>query len=551
MKTIPHQKVKLLIIAFCGALILSFVAFQVITAIKNDRRNSLSKSETPISELAPYSILTPPTWLYKRTSKNTEFAYDKDSAGLRVKIGDNEYLVKTNSDGTSDIYTIGDDGSLTKVEDDKTRGMVNSAVLDILLNGKDEAINSLLKNNIPSFTQNVSGSSFTDDELQTIIDMANASSPSSLTLENVKERLKKGEKLSSILNNPTPSLSDDEWLDNFLENSGITKDDFLSFLDSNSLSTSDFRDIMDANGIKSYEEFKKLKDKAYPSYADPNSILASRALSNRDLSSRIVPNPPDRNILPNINTNDNSKLELTPLAYNPSTISSGSSMDSAIKNLSTSPYKLQNDQQNKIDFQANGADTKIEGSFLTSNDITVGTIIPCILINGINTDLPGSIIAQTTQNIYDSLNHTNILLPKGTRLFADYNSVVSFGQNRVQVVFKHLARPDGYYTNLPNFIGTDELGRSGYSGELNNQTGAFIGGSILSALIDIGLGTVGAQVQDNTLNSIVKAFTDNTQKTADKYLDKIINKQPTIKIAPGTNVSILVNKNLTLPDVKK
>lgn len=555
MKVIPHQKVKMLILLFLGGIILSFIGFQVITAIKNDKRQANSGDRTPISELAPYSILTPPTWLYKKTAKNTEFAYDTDSEGLRVKLGDKEYLVKTNADGSVDIYEINDDGSLSRIDDDKTRGMVNSAVLDVALNGNDESIKSLLKDNIPELTRNVAGSSIGDSDLQKLIDMVNASTGSSLTLDEVKKRLANGEKLADILNGATSS-EPTSWLDNFLKGSGMTPEEFQKFLDANNLTPEDFQRMMEANGITSYNDFKNLKDEAYPSYKNGLDELTARATKNKNISSAIVPNPPDRNLLSEKEKDKNDPLSgLTPVAYNPNGFdtSSNSNVDAALRNLSTnsSTYNSQNGQSEKNEFLKNGRDVEISGEFLTSNDIAVGTVIPCILINGVNTDLPGYIIAQTTQNIYDSVNHKNLLIPKGTRLFAEYDSAVSFGQSRVLVVFTSLTRPDGYYTNLPSFAGTDALGYSGYEGDVNNHVGSILAGSVLSSLIDVGLSVATTNIQDSTARAITNAFTDNAQKTTDKYLDKVTNRQPTIKIKPGTNVSILVNRNLTLPNIKQ
>ena len=43
----------------------------------------------------------------------------------------------------------------------------------------------------------------------------------------------------------------------------------------------------------------------------------------------------------------------------------------------------------------------IQKSF-SSFEIKAGNIIPAALISGINTDLPGEIIAQVTENVFDS-----------------------------------------------------------------------------------------------------------------------------------------------------
>ena len=68
--------------------------------------------------------------------------------------------------------------------------------------------------------------------------------------------------------------------------------------------------------------------------------------------------------------------------------------------------------------------------------------------------------------------------------------------------------------------------------------------------MDIGLGIASDKIQDTTAKAIANAFIDNAQKTSDKYVEKATNRQPTITIPPGTPVTVLVNKNITLPDYK-
>ncbi|TGQ47017.1 conjugal transfer protein TrbI, partial [Mesorhizobium sp. M1C.F.Ca.ET.210.01.1.1] len=63
-----------------------------------------------------------------------------------------------------------------------------------------------------------------------------------------------------------------------------------------------------------------------------------------------------------------------------------------------------------------------------------GSVIPATLITGINSDLPGRITAQASQNVYDSATGHYVLIPQGTKLFGRYDSKVSFGQSRVLMV---------------------------------------------------------------------------------------------------------------------
>lgn len=64
-----------------------------------------------------------------------------------------------------------------------------------------------------------------------------------------------------------------------------------------------------------------------------------------------------------------------------------------------------------------------------------GSVIPATLVTGINSDLPGRITAQVSQNVYDSATGRHLLIPQGSKLFGRYDSNVSFGQNRVLVIW--------------------------------------------------------------------------------------------------------------------
>ena len=57
--------------------------------------------------------------------------------------------------------------------------------------------------------------------------------------------------------------------------------------------------------------------------------------------------------------------------------------------------------------------------------VMAGSIIPASLITGLNSDLPGSTIAQVTENVYDTVTGEHLLVPQGTRLFGKYDSVVA------------------------------------------------------------------------------------------------------------------------------
>src|SRR4029450_9691189 len=49
-------------------------------------------------------------------------------------------------------------------------------------------------------------------------------------------------------------------------------------------------------------------------------------------------------------------------------------------------------------------------------EIKAGTIIPATMIGGVNSDLPGQILGQVAENVYDTATGRFILIPHGGQL---------------------------------------------------------------------------------------------------------------------------------------
>lgn len=215
-------------------------------------------------------------------------------------------------------------------------------------------------------------------------------------------------------------------------------------------------------------------------------------------------------------------------------------------------YDAQNNQSGKENFYTSGKGTSDAGQFLSAFSIFQGTIIPAVLITGINTDLPGDIIARVTSNVYSSQTGQFLLIPQGTLLFASYNSSVSYAQNRVQIAWKTLIRPDGFMMELGNMQGADAQGYAGVRGKVDHHIWAFLGGMLLTTAV--GLGETARKVEqlpkNSYLNSATNSAYDATKRLADKIIDRALDIQPTIIIAPGESVNVLTNANLALPPVE-
>jgi type IV secretion system protein VirB10 len=182
-------------------------------------------------------------------------------------------------------------------------------------------------------------------------------------------------------------------------------------------------------------------------------------------------------------------------------------------------------------------------------EVKAGTIIPTTLLTGINSDLPGQIVGQVRENVYDTVSGAYLLIPQGSRLIAAYDSAVSFGQERVLVCWNRLIRPDGVSISLECMPGVDLAGSSGFSDEVNHHwwrivTGVALG-TLLSATADRAAGnvtgyspTVPQLWAANAGGAVNQAATQITQKN--------LAIQPTITIRPGYSVNVLVSKDIVI-----
>jgi type IV secretion system protein VirB10 len=188
---------------------------------------------------------------------------------------------------------------------------------------------------------------------------------------------------------------------------------------------------------------------------------------------------------------------------------------------------------------------------ISQYEIKAGTILPATLITGINSDLPGQIVAQLRENVYDTVTGNYLLIPQGTRLIGEYDSKVAFGQERVLVIWTRLILPNGSSIGLEGMPGIDLSGYAGMTGKVNNHYGKLITGVVLGSVIGAGAQVaVGGQGAPNVPPSFgqlaVSGAAQNINQTAQRHTDKVLNMQPTIEVTPGDKINVFVTKDMIL-----
>lgn len=188
----------------------------------------------------------------------------------------------------------------------------------------------------------------------------------------------------------------------------------------------------------------------------------------------------------------------------------------------------------------------------TPYELRAGFILPATLISGINSELPGQIMAQVSQPVYDTPTGKYLLIPQGSRLVGSYSSEVTYGQSRVLIGWQRVVFPDGKALDIGSMPGADSAGYSGFYDQVNNHYFRIFGSAILMSGVVAGI----SLSQDNNSSST----TMNQQKAGDvmsaalgqqlgqvaaEMIRKNMNVSPTLEIRPGYRFNVIVTKDLT------
>jgi type IV secretion system protein VirB10 len=186
-------------------------------------------------------------------------------------------------------------------------------------------------------------------------------------------------------------------------------------------------------------------------------------------------------------------------------------------------------------------------------ELKAGTIIPGILISGINSDLPGNVLAQVSENVWDTATGKFILIPKGTRIIGVYDSQVSFGQRRVMLVWNRLIFPNGTTLNIAGSPGIDQAGYSGLSGKVNEHWGTMLKSALLASVFVAGAEIVydkdsqGSNENKSPRDVAAESAAASILDMGTKLMNKASDVQPTITIRPGKKMGIFVQKDVVFP----
>src|SRR5690606_28297569 len=210
-----------------------------------------------------------------------------------------------------------------------------------------------------------------------------------------------------------------------------------------------------------------------------------------------------------------------------------------------------NDQQHKLEFLERREAGGIYNPHLlqtpaSPHQLMAGSFIPASLITGINSDLPGLVLAQVTENVYDSATGRILLIPQGSRLIGTYDSVIAFGQSRALLVWQRIILPDGTSIEIDNLPATDAAGYAGLEDEVDFHTWRLLKGVALATLLGVGTELTLGSEEGDLVRAIRESTQQNVNRAGQRITERNLDIQPTITIRPGWPLRVIVHKDLVL-----
>jgi type IV secretion system protein TrbI len=181
--------------------------------------------------------------------------------------------------------------------------------------------------------------------------------------------------------------------------------------------------------------------------------------------------------------------------------------------------------------------------------VLAGDVIPAVLVQGITSGLPGELVARVSREVRDSVVGKTVLIPQGAHLIGTYNNEVSYGQDRVVVVWHRLRLPNGQSIQLQGMPGIDVSGYAGLKDKVNNHLWPLFRAVLLSSVLSIGTRVPAGSPQGfwPTLGQeFSQDFAQGANQAGQQIVRRELNRPPTIAVRPGMSFNVFVLKDLML-----
>lgn len=178
--------------------------------------------------------------------------------------------------------------------------------------------------------------------------------------------------------------------------------------------------------------------------------------------------------------------------------------------------------------------------------IQAGSTISAALVTALNSDQPGRVVAQVTEDVYDSVTGDHLLVPQGARLLGAYDAATSHGDQRLLIVWNRLVMPNGWSIALRGMPGTDAAGASGVGDTVDSHLGRIAVASLISGALSVAANEAEDDDSDHLSESVGNAAAQEAARVGGRIIDRELSVRPTLRIRAGATVRVLVSQDIVL-----
>jgi type IV secretion system protein VirB10 len=181
--------------------------------------------------------------------------------------------------------------------------------------------------------------------------------------------------------------------------------------------------------------------------------------------------------------------------------------------------------------------------------LRAGTVIPGLFLTGINSDLPGDLVAQVSRDVYDSRTQRVLLIPRGARLIGTYDNQIAAGEGRLLVAWTRLILTDGRSVRLPGLALKDLAGQTGATDQVDTHWQRVFGKALLLSAISAGVQLSQPQqasvfAPPSASQVATGALGQELSNVALEVLRRGMDVAPTITIRQGQPFNVFLNGDL-------
>jgi type IV secretory pathway VirB10-like protein len=175
-----------------------------------------------------------------------------------------------------------------------------------------------------------------------------------------------------------------------------------------------------------------------------------------------------------------------------------------------------------------------------------GTVLEGVVTNHIDGGLSGPILIMLTTDYY-SHDHQQLLMPQGTRLIGNVQSVGNAQQRKMFVTFHRAVCPDGFSLDFDKYIGLDPIGTTGLATNVDHgylqafAAAAAVGG--LGGLAQIG--NNGGVLSPST--EIRNGISEQAATEGEQVLNHFLNRLPIITLKEGSRARVYIGRDILIP----